>query len=246
MAKKYLLLDANVTAAYYLPKSISSTKVRDRIEVIFNSIRSGASDHFLYIPNFVIAEVFNVFMKYSFGGWNVHVKKPLDTRIYNSLVKQFQTDIHNGKFITQYELNRYHILGVNLVAPVDHSRQITRPKTVKGKKRTPFPMGTFDQLIVSMSVQLGKLHGVDNVAIITADKRLSEVVRVCRGGLKAATIKKLKLDSAEETTGFKFSPSIFPTCLHLTHANKSDLKEFFDEWPLREGTVPKHYRYTKL
>ena len=62
----YLLLDANVTAGYYLSRSLDSKRAASRIENILNSIRSGATDHFLYIPNFCIAEVFSTFMKYAF------------------------------------------------------------------------------------------------------------------------------------------------------------------------------------
>ncbi len=90
--------DSNVTAGYYLPRSLNSKKARDRIETIFDSVRSGESDHFFYLPNFCVAEVFSVFMKHTFGTWNSHVKKKgtIDTRAYRSLVKQFETDIHNG------------------------------------------------------------------------------------------------------------------------------------------------------
>lgn len=127
---RYLLCDANVVAAYYLPRSMRSVRARTRIEAILNAVRSGGGNHFLYIPNICIAEVFSVFAKYSFGRWNRHLKKQgtIDSRVYKSLVKQFETDIHNGHFFYQYELSRYHVLGVDLVAPVDHYFQISRGK----------------------------------------------------------------------------------------------------------------------
>jgi hypothetical protein len=96
--------------------------------VIFDSTRSHASSPVLYIPNFCIAEVFSVFAKHAFGKWNRHVKKKkgtIDKRVYKSLVRQFGSDIHNGAFLNQYELSRYHILGIDLVAPVDHHYQIS-------------------------------------------------------------------------------------------------------------------------
>jgi hypothetical protein len=67
----YLLLDANVTAGYYLPRSLDSRRARGRIRVIFDSTRSHASPPVLYIPNFCIAEVFSVFAKHAFGKWNL-------------------------------------------------------------------------------------------------------------------------------------------------------------------------------
>jgi hypothetical protein len=42
----YLLLDTNVTAAYYLSRSMNSPCVCKRIENIFDSVRSGATKHF--------------------------------------------------------------------------------------------------------------------------------------------------------------------------------------------------------
>lgn len=200
----YLLLDANVTAAYYLPRSTKSVKVRERIERIFDSVRSGETNHFFYLPNFCVAEVFSVFMKYSFGRWNQHVKAigTIDTRHYNRIVEQFQSDIHNGKFIYHYELSRYHVLGINLVAPVDHYFQISRArmKRRKGKKISEtrvrpnvVPMGTLDHLIIAMGLHLTRIHGRDNVAILSSDDRLTDILAKCKGGIPTATIKKLKL-----------------------------------------------------
>ena len=71
---KYLLLDANIPASYYLPRSTKSENTKQRAEVLFDSTRSGETEFFFYLPNFCVAEVFSVFMKYSFGHWNKHVK----------------------------------------------------------------------------------------------------------------------------------------------------------------------------
>jgi hypothetical protein len=151
----YILLDANVTAGYYLPRSLNSRRVAERIEILFDSVRSGATKHFFYIPNFCVAEVFSVFMKYAYGHWNRQVRKAggtIDKRIYERLIRQFQNDIHNGRFLYHYELSRYHVLGINLVAPVDHYFKFTHhPKST--------PMGTFDHLIISMGIHLAHIHG---------------------------------------------------------------------------------------
>lgn len=68
MPRTYVLLDANVAAGYYLPRSLRSVRARSRIESIIDASRSETGDLFLYIPNFCIAEVFGTFMKYAFGG----------------------------------------------------------------------------------------------------------------------------------------------------------------------------------
>ena len=191
---------------------------------------------------FCVAEVFSVFMKHSFGTWNSHVKKKgtIDTRVYRSLVAQFEADIHNGAFIYHYELSRYHILGINLVAPVDHYFRFRR-----GKSRRVTPMGTFDHLIISMGIHLAHIHGRENVAILSADDRLTDILSKCLDGIPAATMRKLKLDKAEAVTGRKFEPGTFPRYANLKTATNADLKNLFGAWPPPVGTVPKVYRWTK-
>lgn len=236
MLPKYLLLDSNVTAAYYLSSSTKSKKVRTRIESIFDSKRSGKSDFFFYLPNFCVAEVFSVFMKYSFSAWNRHVTKTIDTRVYKSLVEQFQKDIHNGKFIYHYELSRYHVLAINLVAPIDHYYQYWR-----GKKPVN-PMGTFDHLIISMGIHLAHIHGRDNVAIVSADQRLTDILSRCNAGIPRKTIQKLKIDSGEKITGRNFCPETFPHFVNLRSARKRELIALFGQWPLPVGKLPRVYR----
>ncbi len=240
--RKFVLLDTNVVAAYYLPRCMRSKKANERIKNIFDAKRSDKADIFLYLPNFCVAEVFSVFMKHSFGHWNKkHVKDgTIDTRVYNSLVNQFEKDIHNGKFIYHYELSRYHVLAINLVAPVDHYFRINR-----GKRRQVTPMGTFDHLIIAMGIHLAKVHGSENVAIVSADDRLTNILKKCRSEIPAPTVKKLKLDKCEKLTGHKFEPSTFPIGLNLKTASQNQLSRFFGAWPLEVGRLPKAYRWVK-
>ncbi len=196
-------------------------------------------------------------MKYSFGHWNNQVsqKSLVDTRIYNSLVKQFEKDIHNGTFIYHYELARYHVLAINLVAPVDHYFQISRsrlnkkakPNTGNTKKIKPNvnPMGTFDHLIIAMGIHLAKIHGSENVAIISSDNRLTNVLAKCKTIIPSSTQKKLRLDQAENLTGIAFKPNSFPRHIDLVNSSVADLKTMFGEWPLPIGRVPKTYRFLK-
>lgn len=197
----------------------------------------------MYIPNFCIAEVFGVFAKQAFGRWNPHLKKlgTIDKRVYKSLIKQFAADIHNARFFYHYELSRYHILGVDLIAPVDHYYQIRR-----GTKRRHVPMGTFDQLLVAMGIHLAHIHGHANVAVVSADDRLSDILDKCREGLPAKTVKKLGLDVAEEVTGKPFSPNIFPMSLNLKEASTAQLTAVLGAWPLPLARLPKVYRWTTV
>jgi hypothetical protein len=47
----YALLDANVAAGYYLARSLNSQVAQKRITNIIDSVRTGGSKHFFYIPN---------------------------------------------------------------------------------------------------------------------------------------------------------------------------------------------------
>lgn len=218
--------------------------------MIFDSARSGESSFFFYLPNFCVAEVFSVFMKYCFGRWNSHVKgDTLDTRIYNNLVSQFQSDIHNGKFIYHYELARYHVLAMNLVAPIDHYFQISRSKKTKKGRRAKSadvrPAGTFDHLLIAMGIHLARVHGPENVLVVSADKRMTDVLARCKSKIAPETMRKLKLDRAEGLTGIRFEPASFPDHINLTTASSAQLERVFGYWPLKIGKMPKVYRYSK-
>ncbi len=238
----YLLLDANVTAGYYLPRSLWSKRARLRIENILQSVRSKATEHFLYIPNICIAEVFSVFIKHAFGAWNPHLKGgTIDKRVYESLVQQFQKDIHNGRFMYHLEVNRYHVLGINLVAPIDHHYRVSR-----GNKKNVRPMGTFDHLIISMGINLAHIHGRENVCVISADDRLTNILAKCKSTIPSETVSKLKLSIAQGVTGKPFGPEIFPKHVNLKTARDKDLQDLFGEWPLPVAKVPRHYRWTRM
>ena len=164
--RTYLLLDASAVAPYYVPQATSSDTLRERIHTLIESVRDGRNRSFLYMPNFAIAETFGVFMKHGFSAWNRQTYNKLTRGQYLDAVERFQNDIHNGQLIYQYELNRYHILGINLVGPVDYHYQMVRPKRQHpAKRRAPKPAGTSDQLIVSMGVQLAHLHGAPNTVV---------------------------------------------------------------------------------
>ena len=163
----------------------------------------------------------------------------IDRRVYERLVVQLQNDIHNGSFINQYELSRYHVLGINLVAPIDHHFQISR-----GKKNHR-PMGTFDHLIIAMGIQLAHVHGAENVVIVTADSRLTDVLEKCKSGLKPSVIKKLKLHIAERVTGRPFSAGRYPQHANLKDATNAQLRGVFGTWPLPAGKMPHVYRWRR-
>jgi hypothetical protein len=225
--KVYCLFDTSVIAAYYLPRSHKNPKVSELATKIIESVRSGGSKNFLYIPNFCIAEVFSTFCKYTYGSWNRQVKgAPIDSRVHESLRDQFSRDLHNGTVFYHYELTRYHVLGINMVAAIDH--YYTLGHIGKHPRK---PAGTFDQLIVSMALQLVKIHGTNNVVLITADHRLAKLVARCRKMIPDTPRKKLRIKWIEEFVGIDFKPENFPLILNLNKENEISLKHVFGIWP---------------
>ena len=234
--RKYCLFDANVLIAYFLSHAHRSAKVHERAATIIESVRSRGSDHFFYIPNFCIAEVFSSFAKHAYGDWNKQVRSgTIDGRIHASVRKQFQADIHNAALFYHYELSRYHVLTVNLVAPVDHYFKLAR-----GNTRKVSPSGAFDQLIAAMGIHLTRIHGADNVVVVTADNRLAKLIRKCRSPISATARKTMKIADAERFVGIPFVADSFPLVLDLATAKDKDLQAVFGEWPL-----PVASRYTR-
>jgi hypothetical protein len=227
-SRKYCLFDTSVLVPYFLPHSHKEAKVHERAVAIIESVRSKASEHFFYIPNFCIAEVFSTFAKHAYGDWNKQVSSgTIDGRVHASLRKQFQDDIHNAALFYHYELSRYHVLTVNIVAPVDHYFKLGR-----GDGRRIVPSGTFDQLIAAMGIHLTKIHGAGNVVVVTADNRLAKLIRKCRSPISATARKTMKIADAERFVGIPFQADSFPLVLDLATAKDRDLQAVFGEWPL--------------
>ncbi len=227
----YFIVDANIVAGYYLPQSLNTQKERDKVKLIFKYFKKNKI--FVYIPNICIAETFNVFAKYSFGKWNRQIKKtkPIDTRTYLKIVKKFENDIHNGKFLYHYELNRYHILNSGFISPIDNHYQYSKRKSKKlsKTKNNVKPMGTFDHLIISMAMELVHIHGKENVCLISLDSRLTNILKICNKGIPKNIIEKLKLKNiASRVRGKEFSKNIFPNCLNLKTCSKDDLDKYFN------------------
>jgi hypothetical protein len=232
--EKYFLFDTNVIIGYYIPQAVGKkTEMRGR--VILDSYRKGAHpDWCLLVPNIVIAEVFSVFSKYCFGTWNSHVKAAipggLDGRIYKTICQRFHEHIHNGQLFHQVELSRYHILAMDLIAPIDHNY-----KHYRGKKRKK-PMETADMLILCIGIHLSHQYGRNRFMIVTADQRMADICNKAGGGISKTTAEKLGIIKTAEKLGYEYSPLIYPRILNLAQATNSDLRDAFGDWPLE---VPK-------
>lgn len=236
--RRFLLLDANVVAGYYLPESLGSTKARDRIRIVIESVRNlGRPDIFLYIPSLCIPEVFSVFAKYHLSTWNNHVKKVfpkgLKKSMYQKIRKRFRDDVHNGALLQQVELTRYHIQATDLISPVDANFEHYRTRSKAKKNRHKMMMGAADHTIIGMGVQLSKIHGRNNFAIVTADNRLADILTKATS-VNRNTAKRIGLVETASELGLNYGPNIYPRVINLAKITKGDLATYFQAWPLPE------------
>ena len=107
-------------------------------------------------------------------------------------------------------------------------------------------MGTFDHLIIAMGIHLAHIHGPNKVCILSADDRLTAILTRCKSNIPKSTLRKLKLQIAEEITGKSFGHNMFPRHLNLKTAGKVELTNVFDKWPLEISPNREAYRYTKI
>ena len=178
---KYILWDASAVIAYYVPELAATAKAAERVENLVQSLRHHRFNGFFYIPNVVVAETFVTFDRYHYSTWDRKVNKKfgapgrsLHAVRYRSARSRFRRDIHNGALFYQCDLNRYHILGLDLISPVDKHRKFYRKPSVSS-------MGTFDLLIGAMALHFTKIHGPDNFALLTTDRRMQAIFdQTCR------------------------------------------------------------------
>ncbi len=241
-SRKYVLIDSSVLLGYYVKEAATNPDAAHRARMILDAVRNHHLDAHLYIPNIVVAEVFCQLARLCYSAWDKRVsnkfagtKKTLDTRRYKSACEKFRADIHNGALLYQYELNRYHILALDLIAPVDKHRKFYRKdKNVKS-------MGASDLLIGSMAMHLARVHGRENVLLLSNDRRMSAIFGVAAPKLNSNTAVSLGLYSSSRKLGFgEWCPEIYPQVLDLARCKEADLVKHFSVWPLRTKKKRNH------
>jgi len=233
---RFVLLDANLVAGYYLPESLSLVSARPRIKNIMDAVRNKcAPEVFLYIPEICIPEVFAVFARYFFATWDKQVRKNLSTKLkrtdYDKILKKFRNDLHYGALLYQVELNRYHILATDLISSVDAYYQHYRTRKNAKRRTRKKMMGAADHTIIGMGINLSKIHGRDNFAILTADHRLADIL-IRATSVKRNTAEKLELLKTAKKLGLEYGKNVYPRVINLAKTTKNELKEFFGVWPL--------------
>lgn len=237
-SRKFLLLDTSAILGYYIPEAATNADAAARIRILIEATRHHRADLQLLVPNIVVAEVFCQLARLCYSTWDKQVNrtfggkgKALDTRRYKSARDRFRRDIHNGGLLYQMDLGRYHILALDLIAPVDKHRKIYRSKNTKS-------MGTDDLLIGGMALHLVKTHGKDNFAVIANDRRMVSVFSKTSPNLNRMTAINLGLTSKSRELGFgEWCSDIYPQVLDLARCKDSDLKTFFEIWPLPTGKL---------
>lgn len=68
----------------------------------------------LYIPIFCVVEVFNTLARRHFKDG------ALDRAQYESSLKRFRDEVHWGRTLYSYDLNRYHVIGADEIIPIEH------------------------------------------------------------------------------------------------------------------------------
>jgi hypothetical protein len=245
---KFVLLDANIVAGYYLPESLDWIRAKDRITNIIDAVRKhGAPEICIYIPEPCIAEVRAVFDRYRFATWDRKVRKKLPHRIdgkrYEKIQNQFMADLHTGPLLQSVPLNMYHISAAKLISSVDANYEYYRHRK-NSKKMQKKMMGAADHTIIGIGIYLSRIHRRDNFAILTADHRLADILTRAIS-ISRRAIKKLGLDNSAQELGIEFKPHIYPRVINLAKASKKELQDFFGLWPLPVKPVVKE-SITKL
>lgn len=226
---KYYLIDTNIAAAYFAPVSSPSAKLSSRSKTLFEERPTGIDPVFL-MPIFCIAETFAVFEKYRWGStWNPKLKKNLTPVAFRNARATFRDAIHNGKKINQCQLERYHVLCVDLISPINAGYKIKR-----ARKRKPnvVPASAADMLIVATGIWLKKEYGGDNFCIVTADRRLSDVANKATSTTLSRPMRS-HLDDVAASLSLGKAINCYPQVVNLNSSTKSELRAALPEWSFK-------------
>lgn len=237
-SRKFVLLDTSTALGYYVPEAATNADSAQRVRTLFESVRHHRSDIHLLIPNIVVAEVFCQLARLCYSSWDKQVNrkfggagKTLDTRRYKSACERFRRDIHNGALLYQEDLNRYHILTLDLIAPVDKYRKFYRNNNVRS-------MGTSDLLIGAMAMHLARVHGRENFALASNDRRMTAIFAKAAPTLNRNTARELGLISKCVELGFgPWRVEVHPLVLDFARSKDAALEAFFGKWPLVTGKL---------
>jgi len=181
------------------------------------------------IPSFCIGETFAVFEKHRWGAsWNKHVND--NTRLtpakFRAARQAFHRAIHNGAKLLPIELNRYHVLCLDLIAPINAAYRIKRDRKFR---KNVSPASTYDLLFVAMGIWLQRQHGSTDFLVATGDERVALVVKRAKSVNLGRPMRTHLADVANQL-GLTYGPTIYPRIVDLVHAKNTDLEAALPGW----------------
>jgi predicted nucleic acid-binding protein len=195
------LFDASAAVELYAPRN---ERTRKTLEFIAEQRRTHRKA-VLLIPNFCIVEVFNALAKKYFA------EHSLEREGYEKCLKRFRQDIHWGKTLYAYDLNRYHVLAADEIIPIEHSVAVEHERD---------HLSTFDILVIAMACELAFVRPAEDVYLLTCDRRIK---KVCDQLAKTdnKVLLSLKVPGLlDEPQGTRWLP---PKVLYLPQTRPSDI-----------------------
>jgi predicted nucleic acid-binding protein len=198
------LFDASAAVEIYLPHTRQN-------ETHVNYILEQKTLHrkaAIFIPNICIAEVFNTFARKRFKPRVP--REGINQEDYKKVLEQFRDDVHWGKALYPYDVNRYHIIAADKI--------ILAEQNLASRQDKYDHLSTFDILIIAMACELAYMGQRDETFLVTCDKRMS---RVCEM-LRSSDLTHLDVPGpVSDTEKQRWQP---PTCLYLPEIKRGDIK----------------------
>lgn len=167
----------------------------------------------LLIPNFCIVEVFNALAKKHFA------ERSLDQGAYARSLERFREDIHWGRNLYAYDLNRYHVIAADEIIPIEHNVAPERDRD---------HLSTFDILVIAMACELAFIHHAEPVYLVTCDRRIKRVCDELKR-LDKTTRQTLKGHGGFKSLEERWVP---PTVLYLPGVKVDEIPRVQGQKPL--------------
>jgi len=199
------LFDASAAVQFYLP---DSEKIKKTLKYLREQ-KEPRGQAVIFIPNFCIAEVFNAFAR------KLQEKKTT-AEGYTKCLDAFRGDIHWGRFLYPYELNRYHIIAADRIIPVEH-----RLASIDDRDH----LSTFDILVIAMACELAFVGRREDTFLLTKDRRMKRVFDELKVFDPSALMIPGPLGKVEKT---RWIP---PNCLYLPDTSSEHLESVLTRKP---------------
>jgi predicted nucleic acid-binding protein len=204
------LFDASAAIEIYLPRNPRTKKT---VQFILDQKKT-FKQATLFIPNFCIVEVINTFGRKHFS--NDDSNEKLSNEDYVKHLNRFREDVHWGRTLYQYELNRYHIIAADQIIPAEHRL----PRRYEHDH-----LSTFDILIIAMACELGYIGSSEDTFLVTCDLRLKQVFDDLKKSDVSGFMVAGPLGEVDES---RWTP---PQCVYLPNAKHGELKHVSGQAP---------------